>query len=98
MSVVVSVLVNGVPVPLELGDEQLAAIAAELPAPAQEAWPEWMSLATAARYLDVSPERLAKAKQRGKVPCYQEGRGCRILFRRAELDEWMGAHRVEART
>lgn len=54
-------------------------------------WPEWMSVETAARYLDVSEERVRKLKDRGVLPCYQEGPGCRVFFRRSELDEAMQA-------
>ena len=38
---------------------------------APKTWPEWMSVETAAAYLDVSPERLHKLKQRGHVPFVQ---------------------------
>jgi Helix-turn-helix domain len=82
---------------LILDDDQLTAIRDALPAVEQapdiEPWPEWMNVATAARYLDISPERLAKAKQRGSVPHYQEGPGCRVFFRRSELDAWMTSFR-----
>jgi excisionase family DNA binding protein len=52
-------------------------------------WPEWMSVETAARYLDVPAERVRKLKSRGKIPHYQEAPGCRIFFRRSDLEEWM---------
>lgn len=89
MTVTVTVLLNGAPFPVELDGAALAAIAAALPAPT-EAWPEWMSVQTAARYLDISPERLSKLKQRGTIPHHQEGgRGCRVFFKRVDLDAWM---------
>lgn len=57
------------------------------------AQPEFMSVETAARYLDVSPERLRKLQARRKIPFYQEDVGCRVLFRRADLDQWMATFR-----
>lgn len=96
MSVTVTVLLNGVRVPVDLDEAALAAIAATLPAPAA-LWPEWMSAATAARYLDISPERISKLKQRGRIPYHQEGgKGCRVFFSRCELDGWMGTKRVHS--
>jgi excisionase family DNA binding protein len=90
MSVVVEVLLNGVPFPVELGDEQLAAIAAHLPASGeQEPWPQWLSVETAARYLDCSPERVRKLVARRQIPFAQEAKGCRVSFDRDDLDEWM---------
>jgi excisionase family DNA binding protein len=62
-----------------------------------EAWPEWLSVETAARYLDVSPERLRKLQARREIPYHQEAPGCRVLFRRRDLDEWMTGFRQPAR-
>jgi excisionase family DNA binding protein len=56
-------------------------------------WPEWMSVETAARYLDASKERVRKLKERREIPYYQEGPGCRVFFRRSELDAWMDGFR-----
>jgi excisionase family DNA binding protein len=57
-------------------------------------WPEWMSVETAARYLDVSPERVRKLQARGHLPYYQEGPGCRVFFNRRELEQQMAKFRV----
>ncbi len=62
-----------------------------------EAWPEWMAIDTAARYLDVSPQRLRKLVARRQIPFHQEDRACRILFRRSDLDQWMAGFRVPTR-
>jgi excisionase family DNA binding protein len=56
-------------------------------------WPEWMSVETAARYLDVPEERVRKLKERREIPYYQEAPGCRVFFRRSELDDWMSNFR-----
>jgi excisionase family DNA binding protein len=63
-----------------------------------ERWPEWMAIETAARYLDVSPQRLRKLVSRREIPFHQEDKGCRILFRRGDLDDWMSTFHVPART
>ena len=60
-------------------------------------WPAWMSIETAARYLDVSPQRLRKLVARRQIPYHQDGRGCRLLFRRTDLDQWMAGFRVPTR-
>jgi len=63
-----------------------------------ERWPEWMAVETAARYLDVSPQRLRKQVAQRQIPFHQEDKGCRVLFRRSDLDEWMSSFHVPART
>jgi excisionase family DNA binding protein len=52
-------------------------------------WPEWIGVETAARYLDVSPERVRKLQARGRLPYYQDAPGCRVFFNRRELDDAM---------
>jgi excisionase family DNA binding protein len=63
---------------------------------ADTAWPEWMSVETAARYLDAPEERVRKLKDRREIPHYQEGPRCRVFFRRSELDDWMARFRRPA--
>jgi len=63
-----------------------------------ERWPEWMAIDTAAQYLDVSPQRLRKHVAQRRIPFHQEDKGCRVLFRRGDLDEWMSSFHVPART
>lgn len=77
----------------ELRDEVLAELRNRPPA-----WPEWMSIATAAKYLDISAERLRKLTARGRVPYHQEAPGCRVLYGRADLDQWMGTLRHDSTT
>ena len=81
----------------------LAALVANLlraqPQPSgSESWPEWMNVDTAARYLDCTPERVRKLVARREIPYHQEAPGCRIFFRRPELDTWMAASRRGPRT
>ncbi len=61
----------------------------------QASWPEWMSVETAARYLDCTTERLWKLVARRQIPYAQEGKRCRLSFERDDLDEWMRAQRID---
>lgn len=86
---------------VELPEEALQAIAERVLGMLQpymghedKGWPEWMSVETAARYLDVSPERVRKLQARGQLPYYQEGPGCRVFFNRRELDTAMSVLRA----
>ena len=56
-----------------------------------------MSVETAARYMDVSSERIRKLTSRRALPFYSEGVGCRITLRRADLDEYLIGLRHAAR-
>ena len=78
----------------ELRSELLEELRAER---ATAPWPEWMSVEMAARYLDFSEERVRKLKESRRIPFHQEGPGCRVFFRRTELDEWMRAFRHPVR-
>jgi excisionase family DNA binding protein len=85
---------------LHLGDDQLAELAERVAeilgvdtSRDRDPWPEWMSITTAARYLDVPVERLRKLKDRGQIPFAQEACGYRVFFRRSDLDAWMGTYR-----
>jgi excisionase family DNA binding protein len=50
----------------------------------------WLSVASAATYLDWPKQRLYKLSAAGAIPHYKhEGR---LLFDRRELDEWLRAH------
>jgi excisionase family DNA binding protein len=52
-------------------------------------WPEWMSVETASRYLDCSPERIRKLIASHRLPAHQEAPGCRVFLHRPELDHTM---------
>lgn len=50
-------------------------------------WPRWLTVETAARYLDRTPTALRSLVQRGAIPCHKvQGR---VLFGREELDQWV---------
>lgn len=89
-------------IPDELIDAIAAAVAQQLlpvlhSTEDRETWPAWMAIETAAHYLDVSPQRLRKLVAQRQIPFHQEGRSCRVLFRRSDLDEWMSGFRIPVR-
>ena len=58
---------------------------------------EWLDSRTAAEYLGVHRDTLRKLAAERAIPVHQDGRGCKLFFRRADLDEWRdrggrGAH------
>jgi len=55
--------------------------------PASGADSPWLSVASAARYLDWPRQRLYKLSASGAIPHYKHER--RLIFRRDELDEWL---------
>jgi excisionase family DNA binding protein len=83
-----------VPLPAELVEavaERVAEILIEQERSrrASTEWPEWMSVETAARYLDMTPHAARKLYERGTVPFHQDAPGCRVRFRRSDLDAYM---------
>lgn len=51
----------------------------------------WLTLAEAAKYLSLHPDTLRKHAKAGRIPHTQEGQGCRMYFRRSDLDTWRRA-------
>lgn len=84
------------PLPSSIIDAIAELVEQRLLARMPEAAPEWLSIETAATYLDVSPERVRKLVARRALPHYQEGPGCRVFLHRSELDEWMSRSRIAA--
>jgi excisionase family DNA binding protein len=52
---------------------------------------DWLDLTRAAEHLGVHPDTLRKRAKAGLVPFEQDGPGCRVYFRRADLDGWRHA-------
>lgn len=48
---------------------------------------KWLTCAAAAEYLGVHPDTLRKAARAGHIRFEQDGPGCRMFFRREDLDE-----------
>ena len=58
-----------IPIPDEIIGTIIEAVTARMLAARQDdGWPEWMSIQTAAKYLDVSPERITKLYASGSLP------------------------------
>jgi hypothetical protein len=66
--------------------DQVRQIVREEVSSAQPAPSGWLSVKSAATYLDMEIEALRSAVRRGKVPVHQ-GLSGRMMFDRAELDE-----------
>jgi hypothetical protein len=49
-------------------------------------WPEWMNAETLARYIDTTVPAVHKLAARGQLPVHQEAPGCRLTFKRSEID------------
>jgi excisionase family DNA binding protein len=83
-----------------LADDFASAVAAEIVpylraalSNHEDASTPWMCIERAARYLDVSVERIRKLKEAAAIPYYQENPRCRVFFHRDDLDAWMGQFR-----
>jgi excisionase family DNA binding protein len=48
----------------------------------------WMDLSDAAAYLGLHRDTLRKNAKTGGVPYQQDRAGCRLYFRRSDLDHW----------
>ena len=49
---------------------------------------EWLDSRRAAEYLDVHRDTLRKLAAERAIPSEQEGPGCKLYFRRSDLDSW----------
>ncbi|MGN6869286.1 MAG: helix-turn-helix domain-containing protein [Solirubrobacteraceae bacterium] len=49
---------------------------------------EWLDARGAAEYLGVHRDTLRKLAAQRAIPTHQDGPGCKLFFRRDELDEW----------
>lgn len=70
-----------------IADRLAAAVVARLgSAPAQRG--EWLDSRQAADYLGLHRDTLRRLAAARAIPAEQDGRGCKLFFRRAALDEW----------
>jgi hypothetical protein len=95
VSVTIALRINRVAIPVELDEIALATIAAAITPTGP--MKEWFNVESAAAYMDVAPERVRKLIARGAVAYSQEGAGCRVLLRRADVDAYLIEHRHERR-
>jgi excisionase family DNA binding protein len=64
------------------------AVAAQLRPVQDNASAEWLDSRGAAEYLGFHRDTLRKLAAERAIPAHQEGPGCKLFFRRADLDEW----------
>lgn len=67
------------------------AVAARLAKSTPEAIPEWLDSRAAAEYLGLHRDTLRKLAAERAIPAEQDGPGCKLFFRRSDLDEWRRA-------
>lgn len=72
---------------VELADRVAAAVVAQLTVP-KSGPDEWLDCRRAADYLGIHRDTLRKLAAERAVPAEQDGPGCKLFFRRADLDEW----------
>jgi excisionase family DNA binding protein len=75
----------------DLADRVAEAIAARLIASDSAATPEWLDSRAAAEYLGVHRDTVRKLAAERAIPAEQDGRGCKLFFRRGDLDDWRRA-------
>ncbi|MGC9222139.1 MAG: helix-turn-helix domain-containing protein [Solirubrobacteraceae bacterium] len=49
---------------------------------------EWLDSRHAAEYLGIHRDTLRKLAAERAIPCEQDGPGCKLYFRRTDLDAW----------
>lgn len=57
---------------------------------------EWFDSAQAAEYLGLHRDTLRRLAAARAIPTEQDGRGCKLFFRRSALDEWRRSRRPES--
>jgi excisionase family DNA binding protein len=79
-----------------LADLVAERLAACLAAPSRQA-DEWLDTRGAAEYLGVHRDTVRRLAAERTVPSEQEGPGCKLFFRRGDLDEWRCSDRRHIR-
>jgi excisionase family DNA binding protein len=72
----------------QLADLVAAKVAARLAAPQSEKANEWMDTRRAAEYLGLHRDSLRRLAAQGTIPAEQSAAGCKLFFRRSDLDAW----------
>jgi len=70
-----------------LAERVAARIAVTAPGPADNA-AEWLDSRHAAEYLGVHRDTVRKLAAERAIPSEQDGPGCKLWFRRSDLDAW----------
>jgi excisionase family DNA binding protein len=72
----------------ELVDRVAAAVVAHMAADHKRDQDEWLDSRQAAEYLGLHRDTLRRLAAADAIPSEQDGRGCKLFFRRTALDEW----------
>lgn len=75
----------------EVVERVATAVVARLGTETNEPVPDWLDSRRAAEYLGVHRDTLRKLAAERAIPAEQDGPGCKLFFRRADLDEWRRA-------
>lgn len=71
----------------QLAERVAARIAVQVPDPADNHG-EWLDSRHAAEYLGIHRDTLRKLAAERAIPSEQDGPGCKLWFRRSDLDAW----------
>jgi excisionase family DNA binding protein len=63
-------------------------VVARITAPRRESADEWLDTRRAAEYLGIHRDSLRRLAAEGSIPTEQAGAGCKLYFKRLDLDEW----------
>lgn len=63
-------------------------VAAQLVASRRKRADEWLDTRRAAEYLGIGRDSLRRLAAERAIPTEQAGVGCKLYFRRSDLDEW----------
>ena len=72
----------------QLADVVAERVAARLMAPQQASRDEWLDTRRAAEYLGIGRDSLRRLAAERAIPTEQAGVGCKLYFRRSDLDRW----------
>jgi excisionase family DNA binding protein len=71
-----------------LADRLAAALVGRLVSDRSDQRDEWFDSREAADYLGLHRDTLRRLAAARTIPSEQDGRGCKLFFRRTALDEW----------
>ena len=72
----------------QLADLVAERLVARLAAPHADASDEWLDTRRAAEYLGIHRDSLRRIAAADEIPSEQSGAGCKLFFRRSDLDAW----------
>ena len=72
----------------QLADLVAARIVERLPRPDNAGTDDWLDTRGAAEYLGIHRDSLRRLAAERTIPAEQAGAGCKLFFRRSDLDAW----------